>query len=250
MKYILANKTSFISAKILRDYLVEKAGEKILVVSDLSKIKNKDSVILSYGNSFHSVPGIVNTPEFISLCANKFIFSRTLLNNNIHTPIYSRSADNLVFPLLIREKLSLSHGRGIIKIKNEEEFVTAWNPSFYWTPFYTLSREYRVHVAGGKILKIFEKILLEENKDGIPIRNNISCHFSIKNIGNDFIKLVETIEQLNSVLGTDCFYGLDIGWDRVNKKYLVLESNSAPGLNQLTAKLYGDFIIDRGESSG
>jgi hypothetical protein len=43
----------------------------------------------------------------------------------------------------------------------------------------------------------------------------------------------------------NAFFALDLGWDNNKKEYLVFEANSAPGLNEHTADIYADFILNK-----
>jgi hypothetical protein len=43
----------------------------------------------------------------------------------------------------------------------------------------------------------------------------------------------------------DNYYAADIGWDSNRKEYFIFEFNSAPGLNENTAKVYAEFLAER-----
>ncbi len=237
MKIISTNSHSFPSARILRDKIFELTGIKFILVKSGNLIKKPD---IRFGDSFNKFDDDTkyNSPEFISLCANKYKFSKLLLENDLYTPEFRKDKPD-IFPLLIRTNLFLSGGRGIIICKNEDEFSSEWNPSYWWTPFIRTNFEIRAHVLGREVKRIFRKSL--ENENEYPIRNNAICHFSLTNI-EKYPKLNETINSLNNILGVENFYALDIGWDSNNKKYFIFEANTAPGLNDNTAQVYAEFL--------
>ena len=158
-------------------------------------------------------------------------------NNNIFSPIYHKEIPQ-EFPILIRETLTGYGGVGIHIIRNMDEFNEVWNPRFYWTPYEFLCSEYRVHIFNGEILRIFKKEL-EENSE-FPIRNNHSCHFSLRN-PEQFPKLKTEIEKFAKIKEfSEGFFGLDVGWNR--EKFFFIEANSAPGLNENSGNLLAEKI--------
>lgn len=241
--HLLTNPYSNPSARILRANLQEKIKEKIWITSDPERIKKYP--LIRYGNSgtvyLNENPVEINSPGFIQMASSKLAFSRIMEENNIYSPVYSRDLENIVYPAVIRESLNLSGGRGIHVIHTEEEFFKIWQPPFYWTPFIKTRSEFRAHVLGGKIVKLFKKISTEEETE-YPIRNmKAGYHFSLRT--SIFPELENCINGLCSVENFDkAFMAVDLGWDAINKKYFIFEINSAPGLNELTADLYASYI--------
>jgi len=243
---VLAYKTSHISSKLLRDELQEILKEKIGLTRFPEKIRGK---VIRYGNSspINVEDYNLNSPEFIKLCSNKLLFSRLMNENEIYTPIYRKDRD-LTFPLLVRTNLSLSRGRGISIIKDEDEFNNIWKDNFYWTPYIFTQFELRVHILGGEIKKIFKKIPINDLGE-LPLRNNEFCHFSLKD-SKHYPKLKELVGKFSSLFGENFYCALDIGWDANKKDYFIFEANSAPGLNANTVKLYAEFISNKILESG
>lgn len=245
MDYILCNHNIFPSTRILRDSIFSLSGKRFLITGYPERCKNYP--IIRYGNSFGNFSKEIglNSPAFISLCANKKMFSELLLHNSFYTPEYRKDKD-LEFPLLIRQTLFGHGGEGIILCKNEEEFKQNWRDN-YWTKYIPTQFELRVHVLGDKIVKIFRKDSIE--KEEFPIRNNATCHFSIRD-PEKYSKLKELINDLNILFslveGVNFgFYALDVGWNSDRKEYFIFEANSAPGLNEHTANVYADFLCNR-----
>jgi len=245
---ILCSSYSFPSGRILKDLIVEKTGEKVRLTSHPEiLLKRKETPSIRYGNSFgnfKSETGL-NSPEFIQKCASKLAFSKLLLDAGLYTPEYSRDPKAVKeFPVLIRQSLSLSGGRGIILCKDEEEFRKNWIGRF-WTKYIPTEFELRVHVLDDNIVRIFRKEQIEPTE--FPIRNNETCHFSLKE-PDKYPKLQSLVNSLNDVFRANVidfgFYALDIGWDKSKKQYFIFEANSAPGLNEHTAELYTDFLLE------
>ena len=245
---ILSSKYSFTSAKILRGLMEEISGERIRLTTKPERLK---TVSVRYGNSFgkFTKDTIVNSPVFISYCANKLAFSKLLLENGFYTPEYKKLKQDLEFPVLIRETLSGSGGKGIILCRDLEEFNSSWVRGF-WTKYIKTAFELRVHVLDGNIVRIFRKDEMESSE--FPIRNNVTCHFSLKN-PEKYPKLGTLISNLHGLFNDERFnmnakfYALDIGWDAIKKEYFIFEANSAPGLNEHTANLYAEFILNNME---
>lgn len=247
---ILCNSFSFPSGRILKELILNSTGEKVRLTSRPERLEHlKTFPSVRYGNSFGNFnkDTSLNSKDFIRLCSSKLSFSNLLSENNLYTPAYTKSLDTLtddIFPVLIRQSLSLSGGRGIILCKNREEF-NANNRHNYWTKYIPTEFELRVHIIGGKIARIFRKDLEEEAE--FPIRNNQTCHFALKE-SEKYPKLVDVVNNLNNVFNSNNlnfgFYALDVGWDKSKKQYFIFEANSAPGLNEHTAELYANFIVE------
>jgi glutathione synthase/RimK-type ligase-like ATP-grasp enzyme len=244
---ILADRHSRPSAKLLALAMGEISGVKLPVVSDVSKLEGKISV--RYGCS-DDVTGIedtnFNSADFIKLCANKRRFSKLLTDNGFYTPVFNSEGVPTEYPVLIREFLSASGGKGIHLISNEEEFSTTFKKGFYWTPFVVMKNEYRVHVLGDKIAKVFRK----DRNPGLdveqfPIKNlHLGYHFYKISNPEGFDKMQEVINSLCKLLNGS-FIALDVGWVPSEKKYFIIEGNTAPGLNKETVKMYADFLTEK-----
>jgi len=223
----------------------EISGQKIRLTTKPERLTKVD---VRYGNSFGKFDKdtLLNSPEFISCCSNKLAFSQLLLSNGFYTPEYHKLKQDLEFPALIRETLTGSGGKGIILCKDLDEFNNNWVRGF-WTKYITTAFELRVHVLNGNIARIFRKD--EREPSEFPIRNNASCHFSLKDV-EKYPKLSNLISNLNGLFNEKMmtgFYALDIGWDSNKKEYFIFEANSAPGLNEHTANLYAEFLLNNME---
>lgn len=241
MKYIITAPSSFPSAMKIRDFLQEFIGKKILVTSNINKIKMKDEIIFSYGLPVNNK---FNSPDFIRLCSNKYNFSKLMRDNNFVSPVFYKKERPNKYPVLIRKTLCGCGGVGIVICRNENEFNKNWNDSYYWTPYYLTDFELRVHVFDGNIIKVFKKQRIEGNEDVLPIRNlDRGYHFVLVD-SNKYPALQNLVVELNKIVH-GMFYGLDVGFRTNEKDYIIFEANSACGLNDDTAKLYAEFILER-----
>jgi len=240
---LYTNRKTLPSARILRDSIYNLTGKRLIVTSREDHIKDTDRIVIRYGNSSrHSVLDTeLNSPKFINIVASKFNTANLLLANNIYTPKYEKSLTNLIFPCLIRKTLSGMGGKGIVYCADRETFDENYSNQYYWTQYVYTDFELRVHVFNGLILRLFRKEPLTDN----PIRNNDSCHFSLRNPEN-YVKLFPIIEKLNDIFTSNgirrYFYALDVGWDSNKKEYFIFELNSAPGINENTADIYAREI--------
>lgn len=259
---ILTHKTSFPSAKLLRDAICEELGwdSKHLLVT-----KNPEKIVklhLRYGNSSPTNKinrhRVANSRKFIMLCSDKALLAEKLKERAmVGVPEFKKlnqflpSKDD--FPFLIRQSLNSSGAKGIVIFQEYQAFLDSLvrgsvKYNWYWTPYYNFKEEYRVHVLGGSIAKIFRKELLEEKpEEDIFIRNNDNSHFyriKVEKTPENVIKLVKKFHDYVSTLSAKPVYftALDIGVLE-DGSCVFIEANSAPGLNEETAKLYAKYII-------
>ena len=241
MLKILAKSFSFPSARLLRDNLQTILGQQVLITTYPFRIKDK---FIRYGSSdpVNINDAEFNPAQFIHLCSSKLVFSRLMEANNIYSPVYCTDPKKIeTYPIIIRETLTSYGGKGIRIVHSPEELNL--RPGFYWTPYVNLNFELRVHILGGKIVKIFKKEL--EKKMEFPIRNNSSCHFSLK-MPECFPKLTENVNELLKIpeINQGKFFSLDVGWNKETKQYFFIEANSASGLNKNTAEIYAQYLAE------
>jgi len=247
---ILSHRSCMPSARILRDSLESITQKKIPVTTRPSAIKNGQEFI-RYGNSSLVPDGKdlgLNQADLISISCNKFKFSELLSKGGFYVPTFNREINPEEFPVVVRSSLTLSKGKGIQIAENEEVFKEIWRSGYYWTPFVNMRYELRVHFFNGEILKVFRKSWRsDEEEEKYPIRTNEGYTFILQNtLNNRYEKLFTLIKVLHSkVLNKfhDYFLSLDVGWDANRKEYFIIEANSGPGLNVLTADLYAERIV-------
>jgi glutathione synthase/RimK-type ligase-like ATP-grasp enzyme len=246
MNYILTRRNLMPTARVVRELLSEKMDEKILITTDADTLsRNSRQVILRWGNSdYVSCQDLsCQKPELIRLLSNKMNLSSKLsvVQPEITTPVFTKDTPES-FPVVIRETLSASKGKGIHIAENLEEFNQLWNPIFYWAKFFETTAEYRTHIVGGKVKKIFKKVGGPEIPEKYPVRTNDNYHFSVCNLERcpSLISFAERVSKEISEIG---FFALDIG--KTQSGFVVFEGNSAPGLNEFTGEIYTSYIMEK-----
>ena len=206
-----------------------------------------------------------NNASVIAIVANKARFSTAMKTIGIpHVEINTGVPEH--FPVVIRHSLSGSRGQGIEVVENIQgsmnyvattgELVHYWTRT-YWSYWRDFKFELGVHFFDGNIIKVFKKVydpefrgeevFYEDDEDSpdayeeneFPIRNSDNgYHFSLVNI-EKYPKLIPLVKDFCGKLGMK-FGRLDIGWNSAEKKYEIIEANSAPSLseNENTAQLY------------
>jgi hypothetical protein len=238
---ILTHKSCCTSARLLRDKLAELTNSRVLITFNADKIRGK---FIRYGNSDPvNVPDTkYNSAKFVKLVADKATFSKLMKDKEIYSPVYHSETLPTKFPVLIRKTLTSSRGKGIMVCPDKATFDLNWNPIYVWTPFIKTEFELRAHILDGKIAKLFKKVPVEENEIALPIRNSErGYHYQLRE-QESYPKVKALVKTLHPILDGS-FYSLDIGWDKVNQKYLVFEANSGSGLNPQTLDLYSDYLV-------
>jgi hypothetical protein len=240
--YILAGPSSFPSARVLRDAIEKLTGKHYLITNKPGIATN---AIARYGGNI-TVPGIetpYNSINLIGHLSNKLHFAGICIELGLNAPDFHTGGEPTEYPVLVRETLTGFGGAGIHVCNTQSQFRQTMRRGWFWVPFYHMDSEYRVHVANGQILRIFEKVPTSD-LGPTPIRNNESCHFSLlakPRCGETMRKAVATL--CADPRFSQGFFALDMGWDAKNKKLIIIEGNSAPGLNENTAEMYARAIL-------
>ncbi len=240
---ILSNPKTMPSARLIRDE-INNNGIRC-IVTKLTENINPNTCLVRYGNT-SSVPvsrEVGNSRDLIKICGNKQLTSDIFSKHKINTPIFYKNPEDVEkFPVLVRTTLTSFGGNGMFVVENNSELFSIFSSDSVWTTWLDLIREYRVHVVDGHVVKIFKKIFNGDGEDDFPIRTSKNYHFSIRNNHEVFGYLLSLIKKVNSAVPLE-MVALDIGFDGNTRKYILIEMNSAPGLNVSTAKFYGDHII-------
>lgn len=235
MLTVLSNSSSHSGRMLARE--IRNRGHECYSVRDPEKIKRWTFVIRYGSTALHSGIDTINTLEVIRTCSNKLLFSQLMKDNEIYSPEFYKGVPKQ-YPVITRSTLSSFGGRGMELVRSEKEFI---NDGTYWTPFIETAFELRVHVLGSKISRIFRK---EGGESFIRTSSN-GWHFALKD-PQYYPKLFPLVEKICGIpMFANAFIALDIGWDAKRREYLVYEGNSAPGLNEHTAGVYAEYILDR-----
>lgn len=231
MKYILSSRTGIVTARNLAEILNIKA-----------KINPREnSPLIRWGNSsnIYKYDTLFNEPNLVQIASNKESFSNFAKEKNINAVVLERGIPKS-YPIFVRTLLNSYSGKGIVIAENEEQYLPYKNYSY--SIFKKFAFELRVHVLGGKVVKILKK----EKNDGVdevklPIRNTMNgYHFALKDI-NNYPKVIPVMESLFINFPLQMM-GVDIGYVNDEHKYYIIEVNTCPSLNVETIKIYADFL--------
>lgn len=239
MIYIMPYKIGSKSARSLASEL------RCLQIKGHKRLGN-NSVVINWGNQ-HTHPitnrrtpvKVINHPTAVARAADKVSTFNVLSRSGVRIPEYTTnsytasdwvSSGNLVYG---RRYTNSSQGRGIVVLTQEDAFVSG-------LPLYTKGimngKEYRVHVAFGRVIDFTQKKRRNETTVNEYIRNHengwVFCREEVIIPPDVAIQSIKAIDAL----GLD-FGAMDVILGRDGKAY-VLEVNSAPGIEQTTLKKY------------
>lgn len=248
---ILTHRTGLPSAKLLRDAIHIETGVRYLVTTRSERIRR---LHLRYGASASvgCTDTDFNSPNFVALCSDKLAFA-SYFNNKFYMPTFirDRQPTDDEFPIVIRRTLYGWGGKGIVMCPDRETFDSNWRGD-YWTRFVKTEMEFRVHVLGGNIGRLFRKVRIivdgvRPDEDEFPIRTFKSGNYrySLWNDTNSFPSLTALVSELSSDIEGK-FFALDVGKLPGKDEWFIFEANSAPGINQFTAQVYAKYLIEEG----
>lgn len=193
----------------------------------------KGLISVRWGSSVSHTPDISpNTQESIRLASNGRKSLLHLRDSGLLVPkVYTTPPDN-DYPILGR-RINHRAGKDIIWCKTKEEATKA--NSSYFTGYMSVVSEFRVHVFGGKPLRMFRKVggeneLIRTSTFGWEYRrSDMSKH----------PKACEVAVNAVGALGL-CFGGVDLGWGKDG--YVVFEVNTGPALNTISLLYYAQKL--------
>lgn len=229
--YIFTHRTLSPSARALATALEVRLGVRIPVYFENSDRTSKHKSFLRWGNSSEVLTNNdsdYNSSEGIFISSNKLRFSRRVIELGIPcVEIHTGVPDK--YPVVIRKLLTGSGGAGIEICKSKSDYLEKYN-SRAWSYWYELNPELGVHVFGGKIIKIFKKVRNENlPQEEFPIRNLTRGYKFVRASLDNYPKLIPYVKNFSDKF--DIKFGrIDIGWDRQEKIYRIIEMNTAPGI--------------------
>lgn len=241
-KVILANPKSINPARLIRDVIESRTGNRYPVFTSNQYVTRGDNILFRYANALDvSVPDTeYNSKSFIRMCGNKLETARLLSEHDFNCIEFNRGNPDY-YPVVIRKIMNGQGGSGIVVCRNIEEFNRENGSNHYWSYYLNFSSEYRVHVTGNNIVRIFKKVLRSgQQETEFPIRNLERYDFSLRSDINAFPKITQLVTRMSSIFPHN-FYALDIGMYEGNA--VIIEINSGPGLSENTAGYYADYLI-------
>ena len=200
--------------------------------------------IINWGCSMLNFPVYINPIGAIQYASDKIKTLTKLATDAVNTLTFTTNPQEALQwvkegKLVVgRSLINASGGKGIVLIDKEEAFINC--------PLYTLYQpkqtEFRVHVFKNTIIDTQEK----RKKQGVEADFKIRNHdkgwiFCRENITPDPRRDELAIKAVSS-LGLD-FGAVDIIYNKTKNSYYVLEVNTAPGIENTTAKHYAETFI-------
>lgn len=231
------------------DLLKEQLSLRGVRASIIHDARDITGDYMRYGNSSIKVPSsdknvVGNSGNFIRLSRDKYSTVQVLQQVISDLPtFYTFEPHAADYPVVVRTTLTSYGGDGIVVCKNRKEYLKY--KGHFWTKYIYTNKEYRVHILGGKIVKLFEKVSEYETEFPIRVSTN-GYHYKLIDHSKykGLKKFCDTIHQQLAPYGGD-MYSLDVGYINSRSKYFLFEVNSASGLNSKTAALYADYIVKK-----
>lgn len=176
---------------------------------------------------------IVNHSRAIATASNKLESLRLLSDAGVNVPMWSTNPTDLDFPYMGRRT---HHARGTDIVLCLQKSDYERQPRDYYIEYIPTVREFRVHVAFGKVIRVQGKFL-DRPELAVPWIRNYANGYRFRAPRKKLMS-----ERLNmatlavETLGLD-FGAVDLLISDENKTY-VLEVNTAPACSPLTAAAY------------
>ncbi len=241
--YLLASKAGILTGRLIARAL------KIRFHINADKIRQGSEVLIRYGNAQQSTrigkDTSTNSRDSILKMSAKHRLWEYLQDSEILSPRYYRLheiPDDMKFPCLARSRMHRA-GKDIIICDSAYEIP---RDAEYVVPYYPTIREYRVHVAFGKILKVMRKYPINDSAHDKIRTSAFGWQYKLSSLDDVMCSksMVETALKTAEILGSD-FCGIDMAWSSKKhelNKWIVWEVNSAPSLNGPSLKLYVDLF--------
>lgn len=240
---LFSHNVSSASSKALADAL----GIVRLRHKDSKFVPKKDDVVINWGHAGTALRDfncrILNDPSCIRNTSNKLSFfnnSGPEDSRKYKIPPFTTSKETVIEWLkdgkdvIARTELNGHSGKGIVVISKVEDIVDA--------PLYTMyipkKQEYRVHIIGGKVVDIQQKIK-DPNKNVTSwfVRNHDSGFIFVRN--NIKPESIVIDYALEAVANFELDFGaVDVIYNSIRKEAYVLEINTTPGMENTTIESY------------
>jgi hypothetical protein len=246
---ILCTRSTAPSAKVLRDAIAE-LNDKFcnMIVSSIPKTRRL-KIHIRWGNScnYENRDLNLNPPWFIETTSNKLSTAEFL--NELLIPTVNFYPWHVIpdhYPVFIRHTLMGYKGHGIEIVNNQDEFLEKVKNS-YWSYGINSIEEFRFHFVLGEVVKIQRKVPQDPNSKNKPyeIRNSLTHSFKVVSPEKNrkVAEYKEFLESIDDIKGF--FFAADVIYDLDYNQFVILELNSAPGLNENTAMLYARKLMTK-----
>jgi hypothetical protein len=194
------------------------------------------STLIRWGNrapSWTDTRRVLNHASAIGAASDKLGSLVTMREAGVRVPNFSTDPTELTFPFLGRAR---SHARGTDVVLCLQRGDYKRRPRDYYVQYIPTVREFRVHVAGGQVIRVQGKFL-DHPTEAVPWIRNHAYGYRFraprKRLGGD--RLAQAVLAVQS-LGLD-FGAVDLLIADDGLCY-TLEVNTAPSCSPLTAGAY------------
>jgi len=244
------------SARLLQEKFNE-AGFRCLRIRHDGNYRYRDSDLrINWGSSFS--PSVltgeeINKPSAVKRASNKLKSFRTLTQGGVETPDWAEGGrdevPDLRYPLVARTLLEGHSGRGITIYDSREEVDIDPSRVKLWTTYTKKRYEIRTHVVADEVVRSARKMRRRDTEQtDRRVWNHGNGYVFVPNnhmIPQEILSRGELLaKKAVRVLGLN-FGAVDLIYNGHYDQWYVLEVNTAPGLDNVTASLYADNIINK-----
>lgn len=216
---------------------------KVLKVVGSSWNPRVGDVVVNWGSSnLSALPPatILNDAINVRLAGNKLCTFRALRDAGVSIPPFWENVGDIpadAYPVVCRTILNGHSGAGIVIANTPEELV----PAPLYTRYMKKKHEYRVHIFRGEAFFIQRKAKrVDAENPNWQVRNLAGGFVFIESPDTPQAVIDQSIMAI-AALGLD-FGGVDVIWNDKTQQALVLEVNTACGLEERTALKYAEVI--------
>ena len=209
-------------------------------------VRRDGDLIINWGASDcpYDGRGVTNQPNSIEPASNKLKCFSLMKEARVSIPdFYIRMEDipDNAFPIMCRTVLQGHSGAGIVVANTRTDLVRA--PLF--TQYVKKKDEYRVHCIRMPN-KGTESIIIQRKAKRNDVEN---ANFMVRNLANGFVYVMADGVVPDCVVGEAhkaleasglAFGAVDVIYNEHQDKAYVLEINTAPGLEERTARAYAE----------
>jgi glutathione synthase/RimK-type ligase-like ATP-grasp enzyme len=160
----------------------------------------------------------------------KYPYIPSILTTKINKSIINYIEDNFKYPVIVKN-IYLDNGAGVFKCNSKKELIKKINsPNYYFNNKLVLIQKFVHNTGDYRVILIKGKVVLcvkKEQPNEKEFRNNITNGaIMVKgDLPNNVLLMCESISK-----HVHCdIIGIDIIFDEIDKKYYVMEINTAPG---------------------
>jgi len=219
-------------------------------------VERKDCVLINWGKTqignTSEFKKLLNKPSAVGTCSDKLRFFNLMSKvEGLNIPEYTDDIDTALkwtqegHQVMGRTKKGNS-GSGIIFFEDGMDSLIDFLDKDLYVKYLKKKSEFRVHIFGGKVIDVQRKVL-RKTDDGGTLINNKDVDFRVRTYKNGFIFQRNDItvpdvvyEQAKLAFNaTELDFGaVDVIYNSYYDKAVVLEINTAPGLEGTTLENY------------